>query len=98
MLQPPVRSFQEDSLLLTTKPVGVLGTLLIDLTMKPSRGFEQANLRLVISKQLINYSFILARQCINYLKYKLNTTNKVYLHPIRTSSYFKSVSSCRVTV
>ena len=34
-----VKSFQGDSLLLTTKYLGVPGTLLTDLTMKPTTGF-----------------------------------------------------------
>ena len=35
----PVGSFQGDSLLLTTESLGVPGTLLISLSMKPSSGF-----------------------------------------------------------
>ena len=49
----PVEAFQRDSLLLTTKSLEAPGTLLIDLTFKPSSGFEQANPRLVIGKHLI---------------------------------------------
>ena len=45
--------FQGDSLLLTTKSLGVPGTLLIDLTMKSPSGFERANSGLVIGKHLI---------------------------------------------
>ena len=48
-----VHPFQEDSLLLTTKFLGVPGTLLIDLTMKSLRGFEPVNTGLVIGKHLI---------------------------------------------
>ena len=53
---------------LTTESLGVLGTLSIDLTMKPSSGFEAANPGLVIDKQLIHYFFIITMQCITYLK------------------------------
>ena len=67
----------------------------INLTIKPPSGFEPANPRLIIGKQLNNYSFILARRYIKYLKYKLNMINKTYLHCIRTSD---SVSSCHVMV
>ena len=52
-----VQSFPGDSLLLTTESPGFLGTLLIDLTMKPLSGFEPPNPRLVIGKQLFQYSF-----------------------------------------
>ena len=34
-----VQPFQGDRLILTTEPLGVPGTLLIDLTMKPATGF-----------------------------------------------------------
>ena len=59
-----LQSFQENSLLLTTKPLGVPGTHLTDLTTKPPSGFESANSWLVVGKQLIHYSFILTKQCI----------------------------------
>ena len=39
----PKQSFQENSLFLTTKPLGGPGTHLIDLTTKPPSGFESAN-------------------------------------------------------
>ena len=52
----------------TTESLGVLGTLSIDLTMKPPSGFEAANPGLVIDKQLIHYFFIITMQCITYLK------------------------------
>ena len=45
--------FQGGSLLLINKSLRVPGTLLIDLTMKPSGGFEPVNLELVIGKPLI---------------------------------------------
>ena len=48
-----VQSFQGDSLLVSTEYLGVPGTLLIDLTMKPPRGFKSVNPGLVISKHLI---------------------------------------------
>ena len=44
-------------LLLTTESLGVPGTLLIDLTMKPPSGFESVNPGLVIGKPLINSLF-----------------------------------------
>ena len=48
-----VEPFQGDSLLLTSKPLRVSGTLLIDLamkpTMKPRSGFEPAKPDLLIS-------------------------------------------------
>ena len=94
----PCRVNQGDSLLLTTRFLGIPGTFLIDLNIKPPSGFEPANPGLVIGKQSIHYSFILARQHIKYLKYKLNMINKTYLHPIRTSDYSNSVSSCHVMV
>ena len=46
--------FQGGTLILTTKSLGVPGTLLNDLTMKPAGGFESANPGLVIGKYLIN--------------------------------------------
>ena len=49
-------------------PQGIPATLLIDLTTKPPSGFESANSWLVVGKQLIHYTFILAKQCIKYLK------------------------------
>ena len=39
----PVQLFQGDSLLLTTKYLGVSGNLLIDLAMKPTSAVEPAN-------------------------------------------------------
>ena len=36
----PVQSFQRDILLVTTESLGASGTILIDLTMKPSGGFK----------------------------------------------------------
>ena len=50
----PVQSFQGDSLILCNKFLGIPGTLLIDLTMKSSSGFESANPGLVIGRRLIN--------------------------------------------
>ena len=52
-----VQSFQGDSLLLTTESLGVPGTLLIDLTMKPASGFKSVNPVMVISKHLIDWLF-----------------------------------------
>ena len=54
----------------------------------------KANPGLVIGKQLIHYTFIIIKQCMKYLKYKLDMINKTYLHPIRTSDDSKLVSSC----
>ena len=48
-----VQPIQGDSLLLTTKSLGIPGTLLIDLTMKAPSDFEPANPGLVIGKQFI---------------------------------------------
>ena len=42
-VQIPQQSFQGDSLLVTTEALGVPGTLLIDLTMKPPSGFKSVN-------------------------------------------------------
>ena len=42
--------FQGGNLILTSKSIGVPGTLLNDLTMKPAGGFESANPGLVIGK------------------------------------------------
>ena len=92
----PVQSFQGYSLLLTIESLGVPGTLLIDVTMKPAFGFESANPGLVIVKQLIYYLFIITKKCVKYLKYKLNMINKAYLHPIRASDFSNSVSSYHV--
>ena len=91
-LQP----FQGDSFLLTAKSQGITSTLLIDLTMKSPNDFEPVNPGLVFGKQLFNYSFILTKQCIKDLKYKLNRINTTYLHPIRTSDYSNSlfIMSC----
>ena len=49
----PCRAISRRHSLLTTKSVGVPGTLLIDLTMKSPRGFEPANTGLVTGKHLI---------------------------------------------
>ena len=59
--------------------------------MKSRSGFEPVIPGLVFGKQLFNYSFILTKQCIKDLKYKLNMINKTYLHPIRTYDYSNSV-------
>ena len=58
--------------------------------------FKSGNPGLVSAKQLIHYSFIITKQCIKYLKYKLNRINKTYQHSIRTSDYSSSISSCHV--
>ena len=50
----PVQSFQGDSLILCNEFLGIPGTLLIDLTMKSSTGFESANPGLIIGRRLIN--------------------------------------------
>ena len=47
---------------------------------------------LQIYKQLIHYSFIIAKKCIKYLKYL------TYLHPIKASDYSKNVSSCHILI
>ena len=60
----PTQSFRENSLLLTTQPLGVPGTLLIDLFTKPPGGFELASSWFEVGKKLIHYSFILTKQCI----------------------------------
>ena len=85
--------FKKGSLLLTTTPLGVPGTLFIDLTMKPPSGVKTANPGLVIGKQIIHYSLILPRRCIKYLKCKLNMITKTYLYPITTSDHSNSISS-----
>ena len=51
----PVQLLQGDSLLLTTKSLGIPGTLLIDLTMKPSSDLELANPGMV----MVNTYFII---------------------------------------
>ena len=73
----PLLPFQGDSLLLTTKSLGVLGTLLIDLTMKQPSDFEPTKLGLVIGKHVI-ISLLLhsTKRCIKDLEYKLNMVNK----------------------
>ena len=53
----PVQSFQGDSLVVTTESLGAPGTLLIDLTMKPSSGFKSVIPRLVIGKHLFDSLF-----------------------------------------
>ena len=58
---------------------------------------ESVNPGLVIDKHLIDsLLFIITKQYIKYLKYKLNMINKTYLHPIRTSDYSNRLSSCHV--
>ena len=67
--------------------------------MKPPKGFELANSGLVIGKHVINsFLFIITKQYIKYLPYQLNMINKIYLHPIITSGYSNSVSSCHVLI
>ena len=61
----PVQSFQGDTLVLATKSLGLSGTLLIDLTMKPTSGFELANPRLVIGKHVINSLLHHSNKAIN---------------------------------
>ena len=82
----PVQPFQRESLLLSTKPLGVPGTHLIDLTIKPPRGFEAANPGLVIGKHLIVSLLLYSNNewCIKDLRYKLNMINKTFLYPMRT--------------
>ena len=93
----PVRLFKRDSLVLITESLGIPGTLLIILTMKLASGFESVSPGLVISKHLIDsLIFHYNKQCIKYLKYKLNMTNKIYLHPKGTFDCFNSVSLCHV--
>ena len=92
----PVQSFQGDNLLITTEAVGVPGTLLIDLTMKPPIGFNSVNLGLVIGK-VLTYSLLFHYNIAMYKIFnKLNMINKTYLHPIRTSDYSNSASWCHV--
>ena len=62
-----VQPFQGESLLLTIKPLGVPGNLLIEPAMKPPSGFEPAKTELAIS----HYSFIVTNWCIKDLKDKL---------------------------
>ena len=86
-----------DSLLITTESPGDPGTLLINLTMKKPSAFKWVNPGLVIGNHLIDYySFIITKQRIKYLKYKLNMINKTYLRHIRISHYSKNISSCHV--
>ena len=50
----PVQSFQGDSLLLTTKSLGVPATLLINLNMKTPSGLKSVNPGLGIGNNLID--------------------------------------------
>ena len=93
----PVQSFQGDSLVVTTESLGVPGTLLIDLTIKPPSGFKSVNPGLLIGKHLI-YSLLFHYNKAMYKIFnKLNIINRTYLHSIRTSDYSNSeciIMSC----
>ena len=65
-----VQPFQGDSLLLTSKSLGISGTLLIDLTMKPPSVFEPANHGLVIGKNLI-ISLLIQSNKTMYKRFKI---------------------------
>ena len=55
---------------LTTKSLGIPGTLLTDLTMKPTTGLEPGNPGLVIGKHLI-ISLVLHSNKVMYKRFKI---------------------------
>ena len=74
----PVQSFQRDSLLVTTESLGVPGTLLIDLSIKPPSGFKSVNPGLVIGKRLIYSLHFHYNKSMYKIFNKLNMINKTY--------------------
>ena len=57
--------------MLNTESLGVPGTLLIDLFMKPPSGFESANPGLVIRKNLINSLLFYYNKAAMYEMFKV---------------------------